>query len=249
MRVSIIDEKMLKKLEKRRQALRGLLNKFTFGLADNMRWMPQRAMPLFESEMKRVNKEGQKLVADLLNGDVAAFIAKKRDALVADLDAMYQELGQQRYVTDDVIDQVSKSLEERLTKAQAANFMPALTCSPLLFDNMSNTWADPWGQAYALLSDIAAFPRKALTDAFFLRGVRVSEDDLIEAMNVADDALIRDRAVPKLKDRCRLELDLLAQIEKSPLGSKDKCEFLWRIITGCDAKAVVAELEAQEKKQ
>lgn len=247
MRVSIIDEKTLKEIEKRRQALRGLLNKFSFGMADNVRWMPQSARPLFESEIKRVNEEGQKLVSDLLKGDVAAFIGKKRDSLVADLNAMYRELGQQGQVTEDVIDQVSKSLEERLTKAQAANFMPTLTYSPILFGNMSNTWANPWGQTYALLSDIAVFPRKALTDSFFFRGLRVSEDDLIEAMNVADDTLIRDRAVPRIKDRCSLELDLLARIEKSPIDPKDKCKFLWRVMTGCDAKTITAELEAQEK--
>jgi hypothetical protein len=37
MRVSIIDEKTLKEIEKRRRGLRILLTKFTFGLADNIR--------------------------------------------------------------------------------------------------------------------------------------------------------------------------------------------------------------------
>lgn len=208
--------------------------------------MPQRAKLLFETEMQRVNEEGQKLVSDLLQGDAAAFLVRKKASLVADLNAMCQELGQQRHVTEDVIAQVSKSLEERLTKAQAANFMPTLTYSPILFDNTSDTWANPWGQAYALLSNIAAFPRKALTDAFFLRGLKVSDDDLIEAMNVADDALIRDPGFPRLKNRCRLELDLLTHIEKSSLEPKDKCTFVIKVIMGCDAQEVVSALEAQE---
>ena len=93
MRVSAIDEKTLKDIDRRRQGLRTLLAKFTFGLADNMRWMPASARPLFEAELNRLNDEGQKLIADLLKGDVQAFVHGKRDALVADLNAMHRELG------------------------------------------------------------------------------------------------------------------------------------------------------------
>ncbi len=39
MRVSLIDEKTLKEIDKCRQGLRVLLTKFTFSLADNMRWL------------------------------------------------------------------------------------------------------------------------------------------------------------------------------------------------------------------
>ena len=119
MRISIIDEHTLKEIEKRRKGLRDLLNTFTFGLADNTRWMPQRARPLFDAEIQRVNEEGQKLVSNLLQGNVAAFLAQKKDALIADLNAMYQALGQQGQVPANVIARVCKSLEERLMKAQA----------------------------------------------------------------------------------------------------------------------------------
>jgi hypothetical protein len=247
MRVSIIDEHTLKEIEKRKNALRSLLNKFTFGLADNARWMPNPARPLFDAEMERVNQEGQKLVSELLQGNVAAFIAQKKDALVADLNAMYQAIGQHGQVTAGVIARVSKNLEERLTRAQTANFMPALSYTGITFSHTSNTWANPWGQAYALLADIAVFPRKALTDSFFFRGLRVSEDALLEAMNVADDALLRDARFPRLKDRGKLELALLTRIEQSSLAPKAKCEFVWKVITGCDAQVVASTLEAQEK--
>jgi hypothetical protein len=79
MRVSIIDEQTLKEIEKRRQALRTLLTKFSYGLADNMRWMPAAARELFESELKRINEEGQKVISDLLGGDVGAFIDGNTD--------------------------------------------------------------------------------------------------------------------------------------------------------------------------
>jgi hypothetical protein len=83
MRVSVIDEKTLKEIDKRRQGLRTLLTKFTFSFADNMRWIPLAAKGLFESELKRIDEEGQKLISIVLKGDVNAFIKGKHDALVA----------------------------------------------------------------------------------------------------------------------------------------------------------------------
>ena len=114
-------------------------------------------------------------------------------------------------MTEDVITRVVESLKDRLTKAQSANFMPKLSYSMVSFVRTDNALVSPWGQAFSLLVDIAAFPRRVLTDGFFLRGLKVSEDDLIEAMNVADDALCRDLRVRGIKDRCKTELDLLSR--------------------------------------
>jgi hypothetical protein len=225
MRVSIIDEKTLKKIDKRRQGLRILLTKFTFGLADNIRWMPITARKLFESEVNRVNEEGQKLILDLLGGDIDAFIDAKRDALVADINGMHAELGRSGKVTDPVINEVVNDLKDRLRKVQSVSFMPKLSYS-VSFSRTDNAMVSPWGQAFSLLADVAAFPRKALTDSFFLRGLKVPEDDLIEAMNVADDALLRNLRARGIKDRCIAELNLLTRIEKAPMESRDRCELV-----------------------
>ena len=231
MRVSIIDEKTLKEIDKRRQGLRILLTKFTFGLADNIRWMPIAARKLFESEITRINEEGQKLILDLLGGDIDAFIDDKRDALVADINAMHAELGRSGKVTDRVIDEVVKDLKDRLRKVQSVSFMPKLSYSVVSFSRTDNAMVSPWGQAFSLLADVAAFPRKALTDSFFLRGLKVPEDDLIEAMNVTDDALLRNLQTRGIKDRCKAELKLLTRIEKAPMESRDRCELVWRILS------------------
>ncbi|MDR3567191.1 MAG: hypothetical protein P4L43_04110 [Syntrophobacteraceae bacterium] len=238
MRVSIIDEKTLKEIEKCRQGLRTLLTKFTFSLADNMHWMPDTARELFESELKRVNDEGQKLISDLLSGDVDAFINAKREALVSDINAMYEALGKKGQVTEDVIKGVIKSLKERLSKAQLGNISPKLSYSLVSFSRRDNTLVSPWGQAFTLLSDIAAFPRKALTDSFFFRGLKVREDIPIESMNVADDALCRDIETRGIKNRCRNELELLCRIETASMESKDRCELVCRILDGDSIEAI-----------
>jgi hypothetical protein len=246
MRVSAIDENTLKEIENRRKGLRTLLTKFTFGLADNMRWMPATAQNLFESELKRVNEEGQKLISDLLKGDVDAFVNARHDGLVADINGMYRQLGRTGQVTADVITRVEEALKSRLRKAQSANFMPKLSYSRLSFASTDNALASPWGQAYSLLSDLATFPRKALTDGFFFRGLKVQKKDLIRAMNVADDALCRNLGTLDVEDRCKAELDLLSRIEKAPLESRSRCELVCRILDGAAIESIEEELKKKE---
>src|SRR6202007_1343508 len=100
-----------------RSALRTLLTKFTFGLADNMRWMPNAARKLFEAELARANEEGLRLIADLLKGDVDSFLLERREKLVSDLNGIYSQLGRPGHVTLDVVGKVVDSLKVRLTKA------------------------------------------------------------------------------------------------------------------------------------
>jgi hypothetical protein len=85
-----------------------------------------------------------------------------------------------------------------------------------------------------------------LTDRFFFNGLKVGEDDLIDAMNVADDALCRDLRARGIKDRCRAELDLLARIEKASLDARERCELAWRLLDGDTADAIQAALTEED---
>jgi hypothetical protein len=246
MRVSIIDDKTLKEIDKRRQGIRALLAKFTFGLADNMRWMPSTARDLFEVELNRLNEEGQGLITKLLRGNVSAFIESKRERLTADISAMYAELGRPGQVTPDIIERVVDSLKARLDKAESANFMPALSYSNVSFAAMENSFASPWGQAFSLLKDIAIFPRKAMIDSFFLRGLKIPEDSLIEAMNVADDALLRNNQVRGIKDHCKAELDLLTRIERAQMEPRSRCNLVCDILAGDSIEKIEETLKKSE---
>jgi hypothetical protein len=246
MRVSVIDEKTLKEINKRRDGLRTLLTKFSFGLANNMRWMPAKARDLFESELKRINDEGTKLVLDLLKGDVDAFIDAKRASIVDGIKAMYAALGSPGQPTEDDINRVAENLRNRLSKVKSTNFMPKLSYSAVVFAGTDNNIASPWGMAFALLSGVATFSREALTNSYFFRGLKVSEEDLIEAMNVADDALCRDLRARGIKDRCLAELDLISRIEKAPLEARDRCDLIWRILRGESIQAIDEILKEKE---
>jgi hypothetical protein len=71
-----------------------------------------------------------------------------------------------------------------------------------------------------------------------LRGLKVPEDALIEAMNVADDALLRDLRARGIKDRCKAELNLLTRIEKASMESRERRELVWRILSGNSIDAI-----------
>ena len=129
-----------------------------------------------------------------------------------------------------------------MEKAQSTNFMPKLSYSSITFTSTDNAFASPWGQAYSLLSDVAAFPRKALTDSFFFRGLKTPKKVLLEAMNVADDALLRASGALELEDRCKLDLDILSKIEKAPIESKLRCELAWKIIDGAEIPSIEEDL-------
>jgi len=111
-----------------------------------MHWMPATALKLFESEMKRINDEGQKLISDLLRGDVDAFMRERHKALVADLNVMYAQLGGQGQVPESVITKAEESLRGRLRRAQVANFMPKLSYSTISFARIDNDMVSPWAR-------------------------------------------------------------------------------------------------------
>ncbi len=243
LRVSIIDEKTLKEIERRRKGMHSLLTQFTFGLADNMRWMPFTAKPLFEKELERINEEGQQLISELLEDDAAAYVKKRRSIIIDSIREMYRELGRQGNVPESVIEDVMKSFEKRLEKARVSAFIPKITYSTIRFDATDNKLVSPWGQAFSLLSDIAIFPRKAYTKPFFLHGLKLSRGDLLNAMNVADDTLFGNQRTSGIMDRCEDELKLISRIREANLESKERCKLVWRILTGEGVDSISAELE------
>ncbi len=238
MRISIISEARLKEIEKRRKGIRTLLNRFSLGLADNMRWIPSAAQPLFEAELHRLNEEGRGLLEELFNGDVAAFVSGKRDSVTRDLKAMSEELGRD-VAREDVIDQVLSSFNRRLTNAVTGSLLPSVTYSAVVFRLCSSACSSPWEQAYSFLRDLARFPRKAMTDPFFMRGLKVDEEALLRAMDVADDALHSAKGMPK--SRCTDELELLDRIHESRLDPERRCRLVFQVLRGQveDARAIV----------
>lgn len=196
-----------------------------------------------------MNTEGQKLISDLICGDVDAFLKTKQQTLIADLNAMFSELGRPGHVTPEVVAKVTESLKVRLQKAQSTHFIPKLTYSSITFSSTDNDFASPWGQAYSLLSDVALFPRKAHTDSFFFRGLKTPKKVLLESMNVANDTLLRESGGFEIEGRCATELDLLSKIEKAPIESKARCKLVSQIIDGMPLSLIEEGLKKESSQE
>lgn len=248
MRIQVIDEATSREIEKRRKALRGLLEKFTFPLADGVRWMPRSARPLFESAAERVDSEARELVdLALLQGgkcDIDTYVNQRRSKVEDDIAAMLKP-GSAR-PSKVQIDEVLETLKERLKKATGGRFLPTLAYSQVGFSGIEDKGASPWGQALTFLLAIAEYPRRGLTDRFFWQGLKVDEDDLLRAMDVAGDRILADETRMAFRRCCQEDLAVLARIEHSTLTPRERCELVLQLIHGSDASAVGAELDRKE---
>ncbi len=64
---------------------------------------------------------------------------------------------------------------------------------------------------------------------------------LIDALNVADDALVTELGSPVFKDRCEIELGLLGDIEQAAIAPGDRCNLVCCIFDG-DAHSDIEEM-------
>jgi len=238
MRVSVIDKETLKDLEKCRKSIRPLINNFSYGLAENMRWIPKEVQPLFASELERINKEGQQLIGDLFNGDVDAFLQGKRAALTKDVKNLLGELGNQKEVTENQIELMMAGLKSRLEKAITGDFIPKLSYSKIVFDSSEQSHIAPWGQAFTLLYNIAIFSRKAICDQYFLNGVNIPDDSYISTMDVFDDAILKEGPILKTRSIAKQQLNIIKKIKCADISSKDRCELIIKILKGAASKEI-----------
>lgn len=76
---------------------------------------------------------------------------------------------------------------------------------------------------------IAKFPRELATDPFKMRGIKVSERDYAQVMDICNDSIHQRRP---FKEEIKEELDYMKGIMKEGFTHKEKCELLLDIIDG-----------------
>ena len=243
-KVAPFDESTLKKIDRLRRVSGELLPRYSFALADGVRWMPKQAIPLFEAALTAANDDAKKLLGQTIGDDIEAFLASQRERIRSDAQRMYEAYHPGGKIPDNAVTNILDELKTRLDRTKADKLIPKVAYSPVAFNpSQKSEWSSPWGQAFALLKGIAEFPREAMTNRFFWQGIRTDEDALIKAMNVAGDHLVEEYGGRKAKQRAELELDLIKQLEDASGDALDKCRALWTLITTGKEDAVVALLE------
>ena len=243
-RVSLLDRKTLRALENQRKLPRALLEALSFSIANGVRWMPRGAKVLFERELEGANAAGHKMLMGAIDGSVDAFVKSRADAVVADAQAIFQQVRPGGRLRPEHISEMLDELTLRLSKAISNRFLPqvAYSSSSIQIGSPSPS-VSPYGPALEFLYAIAKFPRSAKKDrGFFLRGLRLSEREVLKVMNICDDAILRDESPEwKLADRANDELIVLDHIMKADSDAPEKCRAILHIIEDHGAETVAIE--------
>jgi hypothetical protein len=245
-KVAPFDETTLRKIDRLRRVSGELLPSYSFALADGVRWIPRQAIPLFEAALTVANDDAKKLLGEAVGNDIQTFLTAQRDRIRKDAQRMYEAYHPGGKIPEDAVSNIVNELSLRLEKTKVAQLIPKVAYSPVAFNpSQKSEWSSPWGQAFALLKGIAEFPREAMTNRFFWRGIKTDENALIKAMDVAGDYLVEEYGGRKAAQRAELELELIKQLEAVSGDAQAKCRALWTLITTGNEEAVVA-LVAQE---
>ena len=236
MRASVIREADLKKIEKHRGMVRTILNRLSFGLADGLRWVPDTARELLTTELENADAAGRAALLKAMGGgtslDIDAFVDSRKPDLTKSLKEMASALGVPNAGIDRILEETLNKAKARLERAKGGSLLPTLSWNRIALSADEDNHASPWGQAATFLISIARFPRKAMTDGFFMRGLSCNVFDLVEAMDVANDTLCRDLRARNLSMRCREEIELIDRIAEDVSDPKVRCRLLRLMLDG-----------------
>lgn len=122
-KISVLDERTNKALDARRKGTSALREKFSYPLADGSRWMPHKAKPLFQAELKRLEEEGRQLMGSIISGTPKEWVESKRDLVTRDANRQYEEFHPGKRMPEETINEILTALTERFRKATSANFL------------------------------------------------------------------------------------------------------------------------------
>ncbi|PWK62004.1 hypothetical protein C7455_10129 [Roseicyclus mahoneyensis] len=246
MRASVIKEADLKEIEKHRSMVRTILNRLSFSLADGLGWVPDTARALLSTELQNADAAGRAALLKAMGGgtlpDINAFVESRKSDLTKSLKEMASALGVPDADISGILEATLSEAKRRLERTKGGSLLPTLSWTRISFSADEDEHASPWGQAATFLFAIARFPRKAMTDGFFMRGLSCNVFDLVEAMNVADDDICRDLRARNLSERCRAELGLIDRVAREVADPKMRCRLLRLVLEG-RAKEIDGELK------
>jgi len=232
-RIRIFDEQKSKALESKRNGVSELIKRLTYPLADGVRWIPLAARPLLERERARLEKDAQDLLRSLIGQSASEFAKSRRTQIEHDADQIYAELHPGGRLPQGTLNLILRDLEDRLAKATSQSFLPKVSYATQQFSaGAVSEHVAQWAPARTLLASVAEYGRKAVTEKGHLRGHEIPEDELLDAMNVCDDHIIRDRRDPKSRHVAKRELLDLEEILGDENDDRQKCRRILELIEG-----------------
>lgn len=231
-RLRIFDDKTHRDLNSRRNGATTLLKRLSFPIAENLHWMPHAAKPLFEAEWKRLEEESQALIRGLIGKDTTRFAQQRKHAIERDANQFYQEFHPNQIIDSATLAKIVIGLEDRLHAAVTGNYLPKVSFAVLTFvPRRESPHVAHWAYARTLLVAASKYMREALVDPYFFRGYRLPPEQVITAMNVADDWLTPQSSNLPARAVAEEQLASIAKIDADEgIADRDKCKELLRII-------------------
>lgn len=251
-KASAFEENERRKVDQIKDATRGLLQRFSFSLADSQWWIPRSAKALFEEQLKRANSDAVKYLGNVVGPDIGRFLRSREQKILRDVEDMYNEFFPGRPLPRSAAEQILAALYDRLNRIGDERVLPLVTYSEVHFvpeQEQDSEWATAWPQALRLLSGIVELPRRAATDPFFFRGLNAEKAEFVKAMNVLNDAFVEKwlkegSSSPKLEQWARSELNLVQEIVNYEQATpRAKCRALLALTDGLPSAGVWNELK------
>lgn len=249
--ISIFSESETKKVESLRKSTRDLLNIFSFGISDGLRWVPLAAKELLKKEIDHRNTEAKKLLcaaikSDSENFNVEEYIEKHDKILRKNVEEIFSKMYSGKMPDEYQFAIVKKEIASRINMALKNDLLPNISYNNILFDAPMSNSQSGWESAYTLLLDIAKYPRKIIADGqYFKRNFKVIDvEEVKKVMNVLDDKFYIE--CKKWEDYIwakETELPNFVAIEESDVSIYKKCLSLWNLMKTNDWDAAYKILE------
>ena len=101
-----------------------LLPRYSFALADGVRWIPRQAIPLFEAALTAANEDAKKLLGATVGESVEDFLVSQRDRIRADAHRMYEAYHPGGKIPESAVSNIIDELKARLDKTKADKIIP-----------------------------------------------------------------------------------------------------------------------------
>jgi hypothetical protein len=247
-RISVFSEEELKQINDYRRGSQTIIEKLGLPLEKGLYWLPNKVIPIFEKEIKVKNEEAQKALAKLVGGNAENFVTNKIAKIRQDLAVVYRRLGGNGDVPASALTELVDDLTLRIEHAFGEQFVAPVTFSEVHFSLPKESSSQaPWAQAKKLILALARFPREVLARPKALSGLQTPRPEILTAMNVEDDAILKVANGRQREDRARAETQILDRITGAKITDRDSCEAGFMLIDGrssIDIDRFIAEKES-----
>ena len=232
-RISVFSKDELKRLDGYRLRSQNIIKKLALSYGKNLYWLPDEMISILEKEVETKNSEAEADLKELVGGSAGCFVENKIKEIERDLTNIYRELGGKDDLPPRALTKVVRDLELRISKALGSRLLAPITCSRITIPAPANSgWQAPWTQAKELVFSLAKFPRRVIVRPNELSELCTSQEEILGAMNIQNDAILKVESHWERQDRARSQLRELEWIEHANIGDRDRCEAVFMLIDG-----------------